>query len=239
MVRRRGSVGEGRWGRGLVLSEAENSSRAAQSAEPKAAPQWLVEYAIRPAVGVISRVAWRISFRGVEHIPASGGLIVAANHQTYFDPFWVSVPFRRPMRYLAWNEAFKKPLLGRTLDFLGAWPLVLDRGNPTAYRRSVKWLREGGAVVIFPEGERSTDGRIKRFKTGAARLALEAGAAILPATIRGGEKVWPRGQTLPRTGRVEIVFHPVRQITIQPGEDARQCAQRETEALASVIKAAL
>ena len=104
----------------------------------------------------------------------------------------------------------------------------------------MKWLREGGAVMIFPEGERSSaDGRVKRFKTGAARLALESGASILPATIRGGEKVWPRDQTLPRTGRVEIVFHPVRHINIQPGEDARLCVQRETEALAAVIKSAL
>jgi len=214
--------------------------RAGQSAEPKPAPQWLVDYAIRPAVGVISRVVWRISFRGVEHIPLSGGLVIAANHQTYVDPFWISVPFRRPIRYLAWNEAFKKPLMGKALDFLGAWPLALERGNPTAYRRSLKWLREGGAVMIFPEGERSVaHGRVARFKTGAVRLALEVGAAVLPVTIRGGEKVWPRGQMLPRTGRVEIVFHPVRHLAILPGEDARRCIQRETEALAAVIKAAL
>jgi 1-acyl-sn-glycerol-3-phosphate acyltransferase len=224
------------------LSEATNSpgERAGQSAEPKPAPQWLVDYAIRPAVGVISRVVWRISFRGVEHIPAAGSLVIAANHQTYVDPFWLSVPFRRPIRYLAWNEAFKKPLMGRALNFLGAWPLALERGNPTAYRRSLKWLREGGAVMIFPEGERSgARGSVARFKTGAARLALEVGAAVLPVTIRGGEKVWPRGQMLPRTGRVEIVFHPVRHLAIQPGEDARLCIQRETEALAAVIKAAL
>ena len=224
------------------MSEASNSSgeRAGQSAEPKPAPQWLVDYAIRPAVGIISRVVWRTSFRGVEHIPPSGGLVIAANHQTYVDPFWISVPFRRPIRYLAWNEAFKRPLVGRALDFLGAWPLALERGNPTAYRRSLKWLREGGAVMIFPEGERSeASGRVARFKTGAVRLALETGASVLPATIRGGEKVWPRGQTLPRTGRVEIVFHPARRPAPLPGEDTRRCIQRETEELATLIKSAL
>lgn len=224
------------------MSEAANRSgeSARQPAEPKAAPQWLVDYAIRPAVGVLSRAVWRISFRGVEHIPAGGGLVIAANHQTYVDPFWISVPFRRPIRYLAWNEAFKKPLMGMALNFLGAWPLALERGNPTAYRRSLKWLREGGAVMIFPEGERSiAHGHVARFKTGAARLALEVGAAVLPVTIRGGEKVWPRGQLLPRTGRVEIIFHPVRHLALQPGEDARRCVQRETEELAAVIKAAI
>ena len=202
-------------------------------------PEWALG-ALRPVVRVLSRVLWRISFRGVEHIPAEGGLIIAANHQTYVDPFWVSSAVKRPTRYLAWNEAFKWPLVGKALELLGAWPLVLDRGNPTAYRRSLQWLREGGALMIFPEGERAfADAKFARFKVGAARLALEADVPVLPVTVRGGQHVWPRGQRLPRTGRVEIVYHPARRLAPLPGEDARRCARRETEALAAVIKSAL
>lgn len=223
------------------MSEAGNSSggRNSQADEPRAAPEWVIDM-VRPTVGVLSRALWRISFRGVEHIPSAGGLIIAANHQTYMDPFWISVPFRRPLRYLAWNEAFKWPLLGKALELLGAWPLVIERGNPTAYRRSLQWLGGGGALMIFPEGARAeSDGRVARFKPGAARLALEAGSPVLPVTIRGAHSVWPRGQSLPRTGRVEVVFHPARRLVQQPGEDARCCVLRETEALAAVIKSAL
>src|SRR5205814_1436395 len=116
--------------------------------------------------GVEGRVARR---------PEGAGLVIAANHQTYLDPFWVSSAVKRPTRYLAWNEAFKWPLVGKALELLGAWPLVLDRGNPTAYRRSLQWLRAGGVVMIFPEGERAfADAKFARFKVGAARLALEA-----------------------------------------------------------------
>ena len=130
--------------------------------------------------------------------------------------------------------------MGKALELLGAWPIVLDRGNPTAYRRSLQWLRGGGAVMIFPEGERTfADGQLRKFKVGAARLALEADVPILPVTIRGGERVWPRGQHLPRTGHVEIIFHPARRLMPLSGEDARRCAQRETEALAEVIRSAL
>lgn len=217
----------------------EEGGEKRAAAEPRALPRWAVNV-LRPIVGGVSRALWRISFRGVEHIPAGGGLVIAASHQTYVDPFWVTVPIGIPIRYLAWNEAFKWPVVGRALELFGAWPLALDRGSPTAYRRSLNWLRAGGAVMIFPEGERAfADGRCARFKVGAARLALEADVPILPVTVRGGNKVWPRGQRLPRLGRVEIVFHPLRRPALLPGEDARSGARRETEALAAVIKSAL
>jgi 1-acyl-sn-glycerol-3-phosphate acyltransferase len=217
----------------------EEGHRKAEAQEPRPAPQWLLD-AMRPVIRGFSRAVWRIAYRGMENIPAEGGLVIAANHQTYVDPFWVGSRVNRPVRYLAWNEAFRWPLVGKALELLGAWPIVLDRGNPTAHRRSLQWLRSGGAVMIFPEGQRAyADGQFARFKAGAVRLALEAGVPVLPVTIRGGQSVWPRGQRLPRMGRVEIVFHPARRPAPLPGEDTRQCAQRETEELAAVIRSAL
>jgi len=221
------------------MGGGEGRRQGAAAHEPRHAPQWLLD-ALRPAIRGLSRAVWRISYRGTENIPAEGGLIIAANHQTYVDPFWVGSRVSRPVRYLAWNEAFKWPLAGKVLELLGAWPIVLDRGNPTAHKRSLQWLRAGGAVMIFPEGQRAyADAKLSRFKAGAVRLALEAGVPVLPVTIRGGQGVWPRGQRLPRTGRVEIVFHPPRLPAPLPGEDPRHCVQRETEALAAVIKSAL
>jgi 1-acyl-sn-glycerol-3-phosphate acyltransferase len=225
------------------LSGAENGARAGGSGarvdEPRHAPQWLLD-ALRPAVGVVSRALWRIRFSGEEHVPREGGLVIAANHQTYVDPFWIGSHVKRPVRFLAWDEAFKWPVVGKALELLGAWPLALERGNPTAYRRSLQWLRAGGAVMIFPEGQRAyADGELSRFKAGAVRLALEAGAPVLPVTIRGGERVWPRGQRLPRVGRVEVIFHPVRRLSVVEGEDARHFIKRETEALADIIRSAL
>ncbi len=226
------------------MSEAakqfEGQDRGSRAGEPKAMPQWLIDSAVRPAVRLVSRALWRVTYRGLENVPPSGGLIIAANHQTYVDPFWMGVPIKRPLRFLAWNKAFKWPLAGKALELLGAWPISIERGNPTAYRRSLQWLRGGGAVVIFPEGGRAFgDGEMSRFKTGAARLALEADVSVLPVTVRGGNVAWPRGQRLPRRARVEIVYHPVRRLAPRPGEDARQCAQRETEALAAVVQSAL
>jgi 1-acyl-sn-glycerol-3-phosphate acyltransferase len=202
-------------------------------------PQWTLDL-IRPCVHVASRVFWKIEFRGVENVPATGGLIVAANHQTYLDPFWLSLPIKRPTRYLAWSDAFRWPVVGRGLVWLGAWPLALEGSDPAAIRRSLQWLRDGGAVVIFPEGARSTvSGSLDRFKAGAVRLALEAQVPILPVTIKGGNRVWPKGQRLPRLGKIVITYHPLVHPEQCANEETRACARRESERLAQVIASAL
>jgi 1-acyl-sn-glycerol-3-phosphate acyltransferase len=126
------------------------------------------------------------------------------------------------------------------MGWLGAWALQTQKGDTRAYRRSVQWLRAGGALVIFPEGGRSRDdGALQPFKPGAARLALETNVPVLPVTIRGGQEVWARDRRYPRPGRVEIIYHPARWLAPLPGETVRACAQRESERLYEIIKSAL
>lgn len=209
--------------------------------EPRPLPEWFL-LGLHTPTHFVSRALWRIRLRGVENVPPvdAGGLIIAANHQTYVDPFWISIPIKRAIRFLAWSEPFKNPLLGKLLKLLGAWPLQIDRSDPTAYRRSLQWLRNGGALTIFPEGGRAfADGVPSPFKVGAARLALEANVPILPVTIRGGNRVWPRDQKWPQTGRVEIIYHPMQRLATLPGEDTKQCARRETEKLEARILSTL
>ncbi|HSE33223.1 MAG TPA: lysophospholipid acyltransferase family protein [Pyrinomonadaceae bacterium] len=202
-------------------------------------PQWLLEV-IRPVVGVVSRVFWKIEFCGLENVPKNGGLIIASNHQTYIDPFWLSLPIKRPIRYLAWSAAFKWPVVGKCLTWFGAWPLALEGSDPAAIRRSLQWLKEGGAVVIFPEGGRSTSsGSLERFKAGAVRLALEAKVPILPVTIKGGNRVWPKGWKVPHTGKVVVTYHPVQRPEPGPADEKGAYARRESEKLAKVIESAL
>ena len=230
----------------MTVSTLSNNGAAPEKrGAPRAAastamlPQWALNM-IRPVVGAFSRMFWKIEFYGVENVPAHGGLIIAANHQTYLDPFWLSLPIKRPTRYLAWSAAFRWPVVGTGLKLFGAWPLALEGSDPAAIRTSLQWLRNGGVVVIFPEGARSTDtGTLDRFKAGAVRLALEAQVPILPVTIKGGNRVWPKGWRFPRMGKVVVTYHPLHHPEQCSNEEARACARRESERLAQVIASAL
>jgi 1-acyl-sn-glycerol-3-phosphate acyltransferase len=202
-------------------------------------PQWSINL-MRPLIGVGSRIFWRLEHKGAENVPLDGGLIIAANHQSYGDPFWLALPVKRPIRFLAWSEAFSWPVVGRAIRLLGAWPLHVEGSDPAAIRRSLTWLRDNGVVVIFPEGGRGLpDGSMVRMKGGAVRMALEAGVPILPVTIRGANRVWPASKLFPRPGKVEIIYHPVFHVEQLPGEESRACARRETDRLAAIIQSGL
>lgn len=224
----------------VTTSIEETPPRNGARPYPRALPEWVLNL-LRPIIALLSRVLWRIRWHHTELIPASGGVIIAANHQTYIDPFWICCLVRRPVRFLAWDAAFNWPLVGACLRGFGAWPLPLEGTDPAPIRRSLQWIREGGAVMIFPEGGRgNSDGSARKFKAGAVRMALEAGAPILPVTIRGGEKVWPNTHRLPRLRRqVEITYHPLIHVAPCEDEDTRQCARRETARLAEIIQSAL
>lgn len=216
-------------------AKAGNGSKRAEVA----LPQWCIDV-MRPLLRLGSRVYWRLEFKGLENIPTSGGLIIAANHQTYCDPFWLGIAIKRPLRFLAWSEAFSWPVVGKAISLLGAWPLQVVGSDPTTIRRSLNWLRDSGVIVIFPEGGRGLpDGSMIRMKGGAVRIALEADVPILPVTVRGGHRVWSSDKWLPRPRKVEIIYHPVIHVAQQPGEETRACARRETDRLAAIIKSAL
>jgi len=201
-------------------------------------PQWVLGL-VRPVVALISRIFWKVEHIGVEHIPSTGGVIIAANHQSYLDPFWLSLAVKRPIRYLAWNVALRWPIVGRLMRLLGAWPLTVEGSDPAAIRRALQWLRDGGAVVIFPEGGRGKpDGSMIRFKIGAVRIALEARVPILPVTVRGGNRVWPSGQRFPGLGKVEIIYHPLYEVNPAENEETQARARRKSDVLNHIIRSA-
>jgi 1-acyl-sn-glycerol-3-phosphate acyltransferase len=225
-----------------VSNPETNSDKKAGAGSKRvetALPEWSINL-LRPMIGLGSRILWRLEHKGVENIPTNSGLIIAANHQSYGDPFWLAMPVKRPIRFLAWSEAFSWPIVGKAIRLLGAWPLNVQASDPAAIRRSLTWLRDSGVIVIFPEGGRGLpDGSMVRMKGGAVRMALEAGVPILPVTIRGANRVWPSNKLFPRPGKVEIIYHPVLHVKQLPGEEARASARRETERLAEIIRSAL
>lgn len=192
---------------------------------------------LRPAVWLGARTYFGTRFHGVERVPATGPLIIAPNHVTYADPVLVSIPVRRRVHYMAWNALFAVPGLSWLIRRLRAFPVEIESADPKATREAVRLLQAGEAVMIFPEGGRSPDGRLQRFKPGAFRLACSLGVSILPVTIAGGHEAWPPGRTLPRPGRLTITYHAAMSPcdSGDPRAAARALAPRVRRVVASAL----
>ena len=191
----------------------------------------------RPVVWLGARAYFGIRFKGAHNIPASGPVIIVPNHLTYADPVLVSIPVRRPVHYMAWNVLFGIPGLAWLIRRLRAFPVDIESADPKATRECVRLLQAGEAVMIFPEGGRSLDGRLQRFKPGAFRLACSFGVPVLPVTIVGGHEAWPPGRTVPRPSRVTITYHPL--ITPPTAHDVKRAARLLGREVRAVVASAL
>jgi 1-acyl-sn-glycerol-3-phosphate acyltransferase len=191
----------------------------------------------RPAMRGMARTWFGLELSGVHNIPGDGGLIITPNHQTYADPPLVTIPVRRRVYYMAWNRLFAVPVLGQLIRVLRAFPVDIYSSDPGAVREAQRLLRQGAAVMIFPEGGRSFDGTLGHFKLGAFRLAVKLDMPVLPVTISGGFEAWPPQRTLPRRGRMTITYHaPLRaQAGVDPRAAARDLAERARAAIASAL----
>ena len=156
---------------------------------------------------VLGKTFFRLQVRGRENLPASGPVILAGNHASFLDPPLVGLASTRHLTFLAKQELFFFPL-SLLIRRLGAVPLSRGSGDAGALRTVVRLLRQEKAVVLFPEGTRTTDGKLQTRRTGVALIAQESGATIVPTIIKGTYAAWPRHRRLPRWGRVTVEFCP-------------------------------
>jgi 1-acyl-sn-glycerol-3-phosphate acyltransferase len=177
---------------------------------------------VRGVVTPFMRVWFRMHVSGAEHIPASGAAIVAPNHKSFWDSFFVGICTRRHLRFMAKTELVQArygPLLVR----LGAFPVRRGEADADALETARVILRQGGLLALFPEGTRIRDpDELGNPRRGAGRLALETGAPIVPAAITGSERLFVG--PLPKPRRVQVAFAepiPVAELTATPEEASR------------------
>jgi 1-acyl-sn-glycerol-3-phosphate acyltransferase len=189
-------------------------------------PFWVLE-ACRPGVRALARAFLRIRFDGVEHVPAAGPVVLAPNHVSFLDPVLVTIPVHRVLHYMALEPFFRVRGLGALMRWCRAFPVQEGEPDRRAVRTALRLLQQGEALVIFPEGGRSPDGRLRPFRLGAFRLALAAAAPVVPVTIVGAFEAWPPCRRLPRPGRVRITYHaPVDGSALPPSAGPREQPER-------------
>jgi 1-acyl-sn-glycerol-3-phosphate acyltransferase len=177
---------------------------------------------------MLFRMLWRFRVVGAENVPRNGGLIVAANHVSYFDPPAVGCALPRELTFMAKKELFEIPLFDKLISALGAYPIDRSRGDVGAIKRSVAILREGRALAMFPEGTRNFEGKVGA-QAGVALLATLAGVPIVPAYIAGTDRA-------ARLGRFTVTFG--KPIVVQRGQKAsRDELAKITDAIMTQIHA--
>ena len=171
-----------------------------------------VLYAIvRPLAALALRSWFRVSISGAEHLPAEGPAIVAANHKSFLDAFFLGLATRRHVRFMAKTELFRGPLRW-LFTRLGAFPVRRGESDAEALTTARAVLEQGGLLIVFPEGTRVEEpDALGSPHHGAGRLAVETGAPIVPAAITGTSHLWLG--PIPKPRRVGIAFLPAARVT--------------------------
>jgi 1-acyl-sn-glycerol-3-phosphate acyltransferase len=155
-----------------------------------------------------SLVFFRFRSRGMDHVPATGPVLILSNHQSHLDPGIIGGALRRPCNYLARETLFHFGPFGWLIRSLDAVPL--DRGGLglSGIKEVLRRLKAGEIVLIFPEGTRTPNGELLPMKPGFLALARRAGATLVPMAIDGAYQAWPKQQMFPRPGTVRIQVGP-------------------------------
>jgi 1-acyl-sn-glycerol-3-phosphate acyltransferase len=151
-------------------------------------------------------IVYQVRYSGRGDIPAEGGVLVVSNHQSHLDPPLVGIGVPRRMNYLARKTLFHFAPFGWLLHSVDVIPIDRDGIGLGGIKESLKRLKRGEMVLIFPEGTRSRDGEIAPFRPGFTALAVRSGAAILPVAIEGAFQAFPRWRKFPGPGKIRVHF---------------------------------
>ena len=163
---------------------------------------------LKPIAVALMKAMFRLEAHGTEHVPKTGPVLLVANHSSVLDPPLVGGMTPRRLTFLAKAELFAIPGLGALIRRLNARPLRREGADPSALRMAQRVLQEGGALLVFPEGTRGDEGVLREAKPGAALLAIQSGAPVVPVYVSGSGRALPRGRSLPRPAKVVVTFGP-------------------------------
>jgi 1-acyl-sn-glycerol-3-phosphate acyltransferase len=189
--------------------------------------QFLFYRTVRSASGIVAVFVFQMRCVGREYTHVPGGALILSTHQSHFDPMLVGVTFNERLNYLAKRSLFKSRLFGGLISLLNAIELDRDRSGLAGLKETIKRLKRGEKVLIFPEGTRSADGLIAPLKPGFLSVARRSQVPLIPVAITGAFDALPRGSRIP-------LRYPLR-VAVGPAITAEQVASLDDEGVLALI----
>ncbi len=184
--------------------------------------------------------AFSLRTQGTRFVPQTGPALLVANHQSFLDPTLVGVVARRHLHYLARKTLYRNRLLGRFLFSVNAHPVDQEGFAREGLMTVINLLKEGHAVLIFPEGERSWKGPMQPLRPGVHLLIKRAPCPIIPVGLAGPYESWPRTQKLPVLAPVFWPANPgCMAVAAGPPLDGRELADKPREEVLATLFAAI
>ncbi|MCX7919785.1 MAG: 1-acyl-sn-glycerol-3-phosphate acyltransferase [bacterium] len=154
------------------------------------------------------KLYFRISAVGLEHIPKTGPVLLVSNHASYLDPFLDAVLLSRPVKFMARHDLWNKKLLAWWIPRVGGFPIRRDIFDRQAVKMTLDYLARGEIVVIYPEGTRSIDGKLKPGLPGVGLIAYKSQAPVIPVYIDGSFAAYPRYAKFPKPKKITVYYGP-------------------------------
>jgi 1-acyl-sn-glycerol-3-phosphate acyltransferase len=161
---------------------------------------------LRITCRLVGVALFRIRCGGRQHVPKSGGALILSNHQSNFDPVLIGLACDRRLNYLARQTLFRFAPFRWLIKSLDAIPIDREGSGLGGLKETLRRLKRGEIVLIFPEGTRTRDGKVSPLKPGFCALAKRAGVPLVPAAIDGAYDAWPREKPLPSLSVIHIRF---------------------------------
>ena len=156
------------------------------------------------------RLIYSIYFRwkivGREHVPLTGSVILAGNHASFIDPPLIGCALPRDINYLGRESLFRYPVVGWVLRSWNSVPVDRDGGGARGLKAILDRLLKGGAIILFPEGTRTKDGRLQPARSGVGLTVIKSEAVVIPVRVFGTFEAWGRHMTFPRPKRIGVVY---------------------------------
>ena len=175
---------------------------------------WLARWACKLFASACFK--WRCY--GLDNIPKKGPFLLVSNHQSFLDPIFCGATPKRHFYFLARDTLFTNWFFGPLIRSVYAIPVKREQGDLGAMKKVIGILKEGDGVCLFPEGTRTSDGRILPFKAGLGLLCRRGNATIIPVVIDGAYECWPRTRKLFKTG-MPVMVHYGKPISAQQAKE--------------------